>query len=239
MHVIIELKPPHLPGRKRTRLVSLAVAVALALPTTVLASHIFTDVPDTMTGHAAIEAIYDARITAGCRPTEFCPGDPVTREQMAIFLQRALPRIAGAQDLVGSQVLSTELVQNSITMRVGGNGGGTQFVKADVPFTVEVADATGCPCLLTVYVTSSTGATSAGTLKTLSEVGYWSGASTLTFAAPSGSQVTINATAKLAGTGEAYIYTDISAISGAFGSEGTDKMDVPAVVRQRGPHVGR
>lgn len=234
MKVTVELTPPRLPGRRRSRLLVIALAAALALPTTALASHIFTDVPDTMTGHAAIEAIYDARITAGCTPTTYCPTLPVTREQMALFLQRALPRIAGAQDLVGSQVTSTEQTQNEVTLRVGGTSGGKQFVKVDVPFTVEVADATGCPCLLTVYITSSTGATSEGTLTTLTDVGYDSGAATLTFAAPSGSTVTIDATAVLAGTGEAYIYTDISAVSGAFGSQGTDVANVPTKGRQRG-----
>lgn len=234
MKVTVELTRPELPRRRRTRLAIVALVAVLALPATALASHIFTDVPDTMTGHAAIEAVYDARITAGCTATTYCPKDPVTREQMAIFLQRALPRIAGAQDLVGSQVTATEQVQNSVTLRVGGITGGTQFVKVDVPFTVEVADATGCPCTLTVYVTSSTGATSEGTITTLTEVGYQAGAATLTFSAPSGSNVTIDATALLDGDGEAYIYTDISAISGAFGSQGTDTASVPSTVRQRG-----
>lgn len=38
----------------------------------------------------AIEAIAAAGITKGCSPTAFCPADPVTREQMAAFLNRAL-----------------------------------------------------------------------------------------------------------------------------------------------------
>ncbi|HEX2369242.1 MAG TPA: S-layer homology domain-containing protein [Acidimicrobiia bacterium] len=29
-------------------------------------------------------------ITQGCTPTSFCPDDPVTRAQMAAFLNRAL-----------------------------------------------------------------------------------------------------------------------------------------------------
>lgn len=234
MKVTVEFTRPALPGRRRTRLALVALAAFLALPTTALASHIFSDVPDTMTGHAAIEAIYDARITAGCTATTYCPTAPVTREQMALFLQRALPRIAGAQDLVASQVTSTEQVQNEVTLRAGGTSGGKQFVKVDVPFTVEVADVTGCPCELAVYITSSTGATSEGTFLTLTQVGFATGAATLTFPVPSGTTVTIDATATLEGTGEAYIYTDISAISGAFGSQGTDAASVPSPVRQRG-----
>jgi hypothetical protein len=37
-----------------------------------------------------IEAIAAAGITAGCGASQFCPRDPVTREQMATFLTRAL-----------------------------------------------------------------------------------------------------------------------------------------------------
>ena len=37
-----------------------------------------------------IEWLYKSGITAGCSPTKFCPNDPVTRAQMALFLDRAL-----------------------------------------------------------------------------------------------------------------------------------------------------
>jgi hypothetical protein len=41
--------------------------------------------------HAAdIDALAAAGITKGCAPDRFCPADPVTREQMAAFLVRAL-----------------------------------------------------------------------------------------------------------------------------------------------------
>ena len=39
---------------------------------------------------AAIEAIRAEGITVGCAPTRYCPNDPVTRGQMAAFLDRAL-----------------------------------------------------------------------------------------------------------------------------------------------------
>lgn len=38
---------------------------------------------------ADIDAIASAGITAGCTSTRFCPGDPITRGQMAAFLARA------------------------------------------------------------------------------------------------------------------------------------------------------
>lgn len=49
----------------------------------------FTD-DDTSTHRADIERIAAAGITRGCSPDRFCPKDPVTRDQLAAFLQRAL-----------------------------------------------------------------------------------------------------------------------------------------------------
>ena len=71
------------------RLVGVAVVVAaLAFPLGVVASHRFSDVPDTNTFHADIDAIADVGVTTGCSATEYCPKDYVTREQMAAFLNR-------------------------------------------------------------------------------------------------------------------------------------------------------
>ena len=47
----------------------------------------FTDVGDFK---AAIDWLYLEGITGGCSPTRFCPKDPVTRIQMAMFLTRTL-----------------------------------------------------------------------------------------------------------------------------------------------------
>lgn len=58
----------------------------------------FTDVPADSPFRNDIAALADAGITRGCNPpdnTEFCPKDPVTREQMAAFLKRALDLPAG------------------------------------------------------------------------------------------------------------------------------------------------
>ena len=52
----------------------------------------FADVEPSGVHAGAIEALYGARITVGCgsEPLRYCPGDPVTRAQMASFLARAL-----------------------------------------------------------------------------------------------------------------------------------------------------
>ena len=50
----------------------------------------FDDVSEDNTHYDAIQSLAAAEITLGCGPGEFCPADPVTREQMASFLVRSL-----------------------------------------------------------------------------------------------------------------------------------------------------
>ncbi len=50
----------------------------------------FTDVPTTDPFFQHIEALAASGVTTGCTTTEYCPTQPVTRAQMAIFLARAL-----------------------------------------------------------------------------------------------------------------------------------------------------
>ena len=55
------------------------------------ATGIFADVPVSHWAASWIEQLYSEGITTGCAasPLQFCPEDPVTREQMAAFLARA------------------------------------------------------------------------------------------------------------------------------------------------------
>jgi subtilisin-like proprotein convertase family protein len=52
----------------------------------------FTDVPPTNPFYAFIDRMAALQITLGCTPDhmQYCPGDPVTREQMAAFIIRGL-----------------------------------------------------------------------------------------------------------------------------------------------------
>jgi hypothetical protein len=59
------------------------ISPAPAMPT-------FNDVPDTDFGYQYIEALSASGITGGCGGGNFCPDNPVTRRQMAIFLTKAL-----------------------------------------------------------------------------------------------------------------------------------------------------
>ena len=78
---------------RRTFLILLATVLGIAGIGTAAAGHSFDDVPDAHVFHTDIAWLAFEGITARCNPpenTRFCPGDPVTRGQMAAFLSRAL-----------------------------------------------------------------------------------------------------------------------------------------------------
>jgi hypothetical protein len=80
-------------GRVRRKVSTIAgvVALVIAVPLTVIASHSFTDVTDSNEFHASIEWLKDNQVTIGCNPpanTLFCPDDAIPREQMASFMHR-------------------------------------------------------------------------------------------------------------------------------------------------------
>jgi hypothetical protein len=49
----------------------------------------FTDVPATLPQFPYVQKMYELGLTAGCSPTQFCPNDTLTRQQVAVFLTRA------------------------------------------------------------------------------------------------------------------------------------------------------
>ena len=50
----------------------------------------FADIPPSHWAYTYIEKLYAGGITAGCGGGFFCPDAPVTRAQMAVFLERAM-----------------------------------------------------------------------------------------------------------------------------------------------------
>ena len=50
---------------------------------------VFQDVPSSDPFWNFVHAIYNAGVTSGCTPTNYCPSAPVTRGQMAVFLLRS------------------------------------------------------------------------------------------------------------------------------------------------------
>ena len=79
---------PQAARRPRILAITALAIAAMAFPLGVLAGHRFVDVPDSNTFHDDIEAIAVAGVTTGCGSGKYCPKDPVTREQMAGFLNR-------------------------------------------------------------------------------------------------------------------------------------------------------
>ena len=74
----------------RLGLVALVTALIVA-PLTAVATHSFDDVPNDNSFHDDIEWLKQSGVTLGCHPpdnTEFCPDDPVSREQMSAFMHR-------------------------------------------------------------------------------------------------------------------------------------------------------
>ena len=81
---------PTRPSRFRL-LIAVVLTLVVAVPLSVFAIDRFTDVPDSNTFHGSITWLADNEVTVGCNPptnNQFCPGDNVTREQMAAFMRR-------------------------------------------------------------------------------------------------------------------------------------------------------
>jgi len=93
-----------LPRTPRWKIVVVAAfTLVLGVPIGVIASDVFSDVPDSNTFHDAITWLADNDVTVGCNPpanTEFCPADNVTRQQMAAFMRRLAQTFGNA----GTQV---------------------------------------------------------------------------------------------------------------------------------------
>lgn len=79
---------PRTPHVRRSTLVLILAVAALAFPLGALANHQFSDVATGASYHDDVEALVDAGITSGCGDGKYCPGNAVTRGQMAQFLNR-------------------------------------------------------------------------------------------------------------------------------------------------------
>lgn len=85
----------HESDRSRQRLrtiLTIVVTALLVAPAAAIASHGFNDVDSGDFFHEAVDWMKDNGVTVGCNPsggnTKYCPDDPVTRGEMAVFLQR-------------------------------------------------------------------------------------------------------------------------------------------------------
>jgi len=85
------------------------VTTLIVAPLTAVATHSFSDVPESNTFHNDIAWLKDAAVTLGCNPpnnTQFCPDDNVTRGQMAAFMKRlAENQVVDADKVDGKEAL--------------------------------------------------------------------------------------------------------------------------------------
>jgi S-layer family protein len=72
----------------RTKLALAILTVALLVPTTALATHVFDDVPDDKFYAGPVDWAATNNITTGKSPTSFAPDDNVTRGEAVTFLKR-------------------------------------------------------------------------------------------------------------------------------------------------------
>ncbi|HLE58999.1 MAG TPA: S-layer homology domain-containing protein [Candidatus Limnocylindria bacterium] len=93
-----------MPTSRRPRLLAVLTLVLTlaAFPLGALASHDFTDVPDSNIYHADISALAATGVTTGCGGGNFCPSAFVTREQMAAFMNRLGALSAGKTPVVNA-----------------------------------------------------------------------------------------------------------------------------------------
>ncbi|HEY8237956.1 MAG TPA: S-layer homology domain-containing protein [Candidatus Limnocylindrales bacterium] len=90
-------------SRRRLATAAFLVVGLLAFPLGVIASHQYSDVPDSNPYHADIDAITDAGVTTGCgNGSMYCPSAFVTREQMAAFMNRLGALQAGKTPVVNA-----------------------------------------------------------------------------------------------------------------------------------------
>ena len=87
------------------------------------------------THEGMIEAIAAAGITQGCTPSTYCPADPVTRAQMATFLDRALDLPDGPDSFSDDTANTHEASINAIAAAGITLGCGSDAYCPDAPVT--------------------------------------------------------------------------------------------------------
>lgn len=151
---------PQRRGRSRLHRAILAAsftALLVAMPMLVSASHQFSDVAATNTFHTSIDNLYGARLTGGCGGGKFCPGDDVTRGQMAAFLNRSLGRAIGDAGVVEDDWTELDAgPAGQVTLRSGGGTGGSAYVWVQGTLSAWTDEAGICPCEIELWLFTAT-----------------------------------------------------------------------------------
>ncbi len=135
------------------------VALMLAVPVAVSASHLFNDVPTSSTYHTTVARLAGAGITGGCGGGNYCPNAAVTRGQMAAFLNRGLGRGAGGEFGTDDDDWATILdysVAAETSLLSGGGGGGTAHIFATSTISVWTDENGVCPCEVQAFLVNDT-----------------------------------------------------------------------------------
>jgi len=171
-HQVDEAGATPTPRRRRRiprRVAALGIAgLLLAVPVTVYANHLFSDVPTSNTFHAVISTLYGSRITGGCGSGKYCPNAAVTRGQMAAFLVRGLGRMATTED--GNTDDWSDIAADPaapgdphpfgtaapLSFVHGGGAGGTAYVFATATLGVYTSETGVCPCEVQAFIFNNT-----------------------------------------------------------------------------------
>jgi hypothetical protein len=151
VRVEIDIRRPRwLPSRVSRRwkvLGALAVLALVGTPVGVLANHRFPDVlPGS--GHTEVSKVADAGIARGCGNSgNFCPGNPVTRLQMAQFVSRAGGSATAKKlPLSGFELTTDPQTALFIDVVVPGLAGNEQLVKVEADVVVRAPSTALCVC---------------------------------------------------------------------------------------------
>lgn len=138
----------------RRRTVLLAVVTLLALAAPAAASHLFGDVSTADVHHDAISELAASGVTAGCTDDRFCPGQPVTRGQMATFLRRGGSRISSDHSVTTLAVANGAAsgVPVTVEVQLAGVSGGTAHLALQGNVTVTASGGSECPCEVEAFV---------------------------------------------------------------------------------------
>lgn len=243
--------------RTKYRVMVVLAAVALiAVPIYAVAGDRFTDVPSSNVFHDDISWLADNGITRGCNPpanTEFCPEDPVTRQQMAAFMRRFAGSVSAGESsrLVGversaSALLAddtwTTLAAGSVNVPTG--GGGLMVTGATTLFLQNDSDQ-GSFGLLGVSVDQTCSGDATGPLATFETVtvGFDSTTATGSVAAGAGSHtvylcawaIHVDSAERTDAQGSSLsaLFVPAGELSGASGDDTTTAGEMAEVLRAR------
>jgi len=217
-------------GLTRAVVVLAAMLVLAGLPLAAMAGHNFLDVANSNQFHTDIERVYDARITAGCGGGNYCPSQPVTREQMAAFLARAGSRAgwgrSGAFFELGTGA-NQAVILATLTIRPGNVAGGTGFVLLQANAAASITSLTGCPCAVRYVLGRPFGPNVFGYSQVTSIEGADSASITFVDEVPTQVEVTYQLRAWTeGGTGVVSAGGGVTALYVPFSEDGDDILDV-------------